>query len=51
MVISATAKFLVKNIRNGKVTYQEVIAKRPDLKDQIDAYMKQLGMEVPVTQA
>lgn len=46
MKISATARFLVRNIVMGKVTYQEVIAAKPELKEQIDAYIEQQGLDV-----
>lgn len=49
MKISATARFLVRNIVLGNVTYQEVVAKRPDLKEQIDAYIEQQGIEIDKT--
>lgn len=46
MKISATAKFLVRNIVLGNVTYVEVITARPDLKEQIDAYIEQQGLDI-----
>lgn len=49
MKISATAKFLVNNIVDEKVTYKEVIEKKPELKDQIDAYIEQKGYVVDKT--
>ena len=49
MKISATAKFLVRNIVMGKVTYLEVIEARPELKEQIDAYIEQEHLEIDKT--
>lgn len=49
MKISATAKFLVRNIVMGKVTYLEVIEAKPELKEQIDAYIEQQGIVVDKT--
>lgn len=49
MIIAATAKFLVMNIVLGKVTYIEVIEKKPDLKEQIDAYIEQQDLVVDKT--
>jgi len=46
MKISATAKFLVRNIVMGKVTYLEVIEAKPELKEQIDTYIEQQGLEI-----
>ena len=43
------AKFLVTNIVLGKVTYLEVVTSRPDLKDAVDAYIEQQGIEVDKT--
>lgn len=49
MKISATAKFLVRNIVMGKVTYLEVVEAKPELKAQIDAYIEQEGLEINKT--
>lgn len=49
MKISATAKFLVRNIVMGKVTYLEVVEARPELKEQIDAYIEQEHLEIDKT--
>ena len=49
MKISTTAKFLVRNIVMDKVTYLEVIDARPELKEQIDAYIEQEGLEIDKT--
>ncbi len=49
MKITATAKFLVRNIVMGKVTYLEVIEAKPELKEQIDAYIEQQGLEIDKT--
>lgn len=49
MKISATAKFLVRNIVLGKITYLEAITARPDLKEQIDAYIEQEGLDIDKT--
>jgi hypothetical protein len=49
MKISATARFLVRNIVLGNVTYLEVIAKKPELKEQIDAYIEQQGLDIDKT--
>lgn len=49
MKISATAKFLVRNIVMGKVTYLEVVEAKPELKEQIDAYIEQQGLNVDKT--
>lgn len=32
-------RFLVKNIKSGIVTYEAVVAARPDLKEKIDGYV------------
>lgn len=49
MKISATAKFFVRNILLGKVTYAEVIEARPELQAQIDAYIEQQGLDIDKT--
>lgn len=49
MKISATAQFLVRNIVMGKVTYLEVIEAKPELKEQIDAYIEAQGLTVDKT--
>lgn len=49
MKISATARFLVRNIVLGNVTYLEVIGKKPELKEQIDAYIEQQGLDIDKT--
>ena len=38
--MSATVIFLVKMIKSGRVSYEEVIKKYPDLKEQINTYLK-----------
>lgn len=43
------AEFLVRNIVLKKVTYLEVVKARPDLKDAVDAYIEQEGIEVDKT--
>lgn len=50
MKISAKAKFLVRNIVPGKITYLEAIEARPELKEEIDAYIKQQGLNVDKTE-
>jgi hypothetical protein len=37
--------YLVNQILLGNLTYQEVITKRPDLKDKIDTYIVDKGLE------
>lgn len=49
MRISTTAKFLVRNIVMGKVTYLEAIEARPELKEQMDAYIEQQGLAIDKT--
>lgn len=49
MKISATARFLVRNIILGKVTYLEVIEARPELQEQIDAYIEQQDLDIDKT--
>lgn len=49
MKISATAKFLVRNIVTGKLTYLEAVEAKPELKEQIDAYIEQQGLTVDKT--
>lgn len=49
MEISATVKFLVKNMVSGKVTYLQVVKKHPELKEQIDAYIGEQGFAVDKT--
>ena len=49
MKFSKTVQFLVRNIVMGKVTYLEVVEARPDLKDEIDAYIKQEGLLIDAT--
>lgn len=49
MKISATAKFLVRNIVMGKITYLEALDAKPELKEQIDAYIEQQGIVVDKT--
>ena len=49
MKITATAKFLVRNIVMGKVTYREVVEAKPELKEQVDAYIEQQGLNVDKT--
>ena len=49
MKISATAKFLVRNIIMGKVTYLEAIEAKAELKEEIDAYIEQQGLVVDKT--
>ena len=49
MKISKTAEFLVRNITMKKVTYLEVIEARPDLKEQIDAYIEKEHLEIDKT--
>ena len=43
------AKFLVMNIVLGKITYLEAVTARPDLKDAIDAYIEQQGLDIDKT--
>lgn len=58
--ISARAKFLVRNIVLGNVTYLEVMASKavkdseeagetPTLAEQIDAYIEQQGLNIDKT--
>lgn len=60
MKISKRAEFLVRNIVKGKVTYLEVMnckavkeseeeGEKPTLAEQIDAYIKQEGLEIDKT--
>ena len=49
MKISKTAEFLVRNIVMGKVTYLEVVNARPELKEQIDAYIEKEGLVIDKT--
>lgn len=60
MKISKRAEFLVRNIVMGKVTYLEVMnckavkeseenGENPTLAEQIDAYIKQEGLEIDKT--
>lgn len=49
MKISATAKFLVRNIVLGKCTYSEAITARPELKEQIDAYVESERLDIDKT--
>ena len=49
MEISNTAKFLVRNIVMKNVTYLEVTEKRPELKEQIDVYIKQQNLDIDKT--
>lgn len=46
MNITATAKFLVQNIVSGKITYKEATKSKPELKKQIDAYIKQQNLKI-----
>lgn len=39
------AKYLAKRIKAGKLDYAEVVAKYPNLKDEIDAELAKLGWE------
>lgn len=41
--------YLVNQVILGKLTYTEVVTKRPDLKDGIDAYISEHEIEI-VTQ-
>ena len=49
MIISKVTQFLVRNIVMGKVTYLEVIEARPELKEEIDAYIEQQGLTIDKT--
>lgn len=49
MKISAAAKFLVRNIVLGKVTYAEVVEAKPELKAEIDAYIEQQKLDITKT--
>ena len=49
MTISATAKFLVRNMVIGKITYLEAVNAKPELKEQIDAYIEQQGLVIDKT--
>lgn len=54
MEISAKAKFFVRNIVMGNVTYLEVmnckaVKDDPTLKEQIDKYIEQQGLKVDKT--
>lgn len=49
MVITATAAFLVRNIVLNNITYKEAIEKKPELKEQIEAYIEQQGLTVDKT--
>lgn len=39
------AKFLIRQMVMGKVTYQECITSRPDLKEEIDKQLAKEGLE------
>ena len=39
------AQYLVLQIILGALTYQQIITKRPDLKERIDKYIKDNGLE------
>lgn len=43
------AKFLVANIVLKKITYLEAVTARPELKDEIDAYIAEQGLEIDKT--
>ena len=37
--------YLVNQILMGKLTYQDIVTARPDLKDKIDKYISDKGLE------
>lgn len=41
--MDAIVRFLIKQIKNSTVSYDRVIASRPDLKSAIDAYLLAQG--------
>lgn len=41
--------YLVNQIVLGNLTYQEVVTKRPDLKDKIDAYILEHNLTIDKT--
>lgn len=41
--------YLVNQIILGNLTYQEIITKRPDLKDGIDQYITEKGLSIDKT--
>ena len=49
MTNTNTIKFLVRNMEAKNVTYLEVIKKRPELKEQIDAYIEQHKIDIDKT--
>lgn len=44
------AAYLAQRIIDGVYTYEYVISKRPDLKERIDAYLREKGREDLITQ-
>jgi hypothetical protein len=43
------ANYLGQRIIDGAYTYEYVVSKRPDLKDGIDAYLREKGREDLIT--
>lgn len=39
------ARYLVNQILLGTLTYQEIVTKRPDLKEKVDKYIEDKGLE------
>lgn len=46
---SAKVVYLVNQILLNKLTYQEVVTARPDLKDEIDNYIADKGLDIDKT--
>ena len=46
MTVSATARFLVRNMITGKITYLEAINAKPELQEQIDYYIEQQELSI-----
>lgn len=44
------ANYLAQRILDGAYTYEFVIQRRPDLKEGIDAYLREKGREELITQ-
>ena len=43
--MTAQAKYMTERIISGKLDYTLVISKRPDLKEDVDFYLKETGNE------
>jgi hypothetical protein len=49
IMYSAKVVYLVNQIVIGKLTYLEVVAAKPELKDQIDAYITEKELNIDKT--